>query len=666
MSQEIRSYEGTEPYIFISYAHRDSVRAIPIMQKLVDEGFRIWYDEGIAPGSEWTENIAEHLRRAEVVLAFGSKSYVSSKNCRQEIEFSISEEKNLLVIWLEETELSAGLKMRVSTIQNIKKYQLDEGAFYRKLYQTTSIMKTRWSIPETPPIQEQLQGQVPPGIQYQGQEMVQLSSQNQKEAGGNQIQKQSKTGNRKKKFPLIPVLIASAVLIVGIVGGILLFGGKSKTSSSSGQSDSDEVMITIAGKSYKSSSRTLSINDCTLSEEDKKAIGRLNKLYVLRLENCGLDSLSGIPFENLKELVSISLQGNPGITSEDLAALSAIKSQITQLNLAGTGVDNLEKILPAEKLSILSLDGCTGFSNDEQLSKLTNLEGLFISNTEISSVESFTELTKLKRFSAEGNHLKSLKGLENALYLEEVYAGDNLLTTMDGLENTTQLINVDLHGNSISDVSVLKKSVKTLKILDLSGNPISDTESFYSEIALPAENASAFFLDDTGLDKLSSFNNMSGLKYLSLKNNKIAEGDVSLVLRKLVYLDVSGNQLKGSFDLFSEESSYSVAIMDNQLTGIRVNGSLSRVFLSGNPIVQLGAEGASAFEVYLSYRDNMKGSVGTSGSVYMEDVPMDLRVNMEKQDYRIKFVERADTETAYDKLRNEKYEKVMLKKTEYF
>ena len=68
------SYEGREPYIFVSYAHKDSDKVVKIIEKLVEEGYRVWYDDGIAPGSEWPENIAQHLDGCAVFMAFISNN----------------------------------------------------------------------------------------------------------------------------------------------------------------------------------------------------------------------------------------------------------------------------------------------------------------------------------------------------------------------------------------------------------------------------------------------------------------------------------------------------------------------------------------------------------------------------------------------------------------
>ncbi|MBQ1488402.1 MAG: toll/interleukin-1 receptor domain-containing protein, partial [Lachnospiraceae bacterium] len=48
-----RPYEGKEKYIFISYSHKDTDRVMPIISRLMNEGFRVWYDDGISPGTEW-------------------------------------------------------------------------------------------------------------------------------------------------------------------------------------------------------------------------------------------------------------------------------------------------------------------------------------------------------------------------------------------------------------------------------------------------------------------------------------------------------------------------------------------------------------------------------------------------------------------------------------
>ena len=81
-------YEGNEPYIFVSYSHKDSERVLPILNAMNAAGYRVWYDEGIPWTSEWPAVIAKHIRNCAVFLAFHSSVSMKSKYCDLEIEFA--------------------------------------------------------------------------------------------------------------------------------------------------------------------------------------------------------------------------------------------------------------------------------------------------------------------------------------------------------------------------------------------------------------------------------------------------------------------------------------------------------------------------------------------------------------------------------------------------
>ena len=70
------AYKGDKPYIFISYAHKDSNIIFPIISRIINDGYRVWYDEGIIPGSNWDVHISSLLDKSSNVLAFLSKSYI--------------------------------------------------------------------------------------------------------------------------------------------------------------------------------------------------------------------------------------------------------------------------------------------------------------------------------------------------------------------------------------------------------------------------------------------------------------------------------------------------------------------------------------------------------------------------------------------------------------
>ncbi|MBR2987471.1 MAG: toll/interleukin-1 receptor domain-containing protein [Clostridia bacterium] len=118
-----RAYEGNEPYIFISYAHKDISLVMPIIEGLAAKGFRIWYDAGIEAGTEWPEYIAEHLENCAAFVAFISEAAIASKNCRREINFAIDLDKEPLAIYLEEVRLTAGMRMQLGTLQAMFYYR---------------------------------------------------------------------------------------------------------------------------------------------------------------------------------------------------------------------------------------------------------------------------------------------------------------------------------------------------------------------------------------------------------------------------------------------------------------------------------------------------------------------------------------------------------------
>lgn len=118
-------YEGTQPYIFISYSHKDNEQVHRIIRDLQARGFRIWYDNGIEAGSEWPEYIAAHLRGANCVISFISSNFVSSQNCRRELIFSQDLDKPMLCVYLEETELSDGIRMQLGLNQALFRDKYD-------------------------------------------------------------------------------------------------------------------------------------------------------------------------------------------------------------------------------------------------------------------------------------------------------------------------------------------------------------------------------------------------------------------------------------------------------------------------------------------------------------------------------------------------------------
>ena len=129
-----KPYTGNEPYVFISYAHKDKDEVFDIISRLQQEGCRVWYDEGIDPGTEWDEYIAGHIADCGCVISFISGNYINSNNCKDEINFARDLDKPRMLVYLEKTSLPLGMSMRLGRLQAIHAYTYDDRAdFFRKL-----------------------------------------------------------------------------------------------------------------------------------------------------------------------------------------------------------------------------------------------------------------------------------------------------------------------------------------------------------------------------------------------------------------------------------------------------------------------------------------------------------------------------------------------------
>lgn len=128
------AYQGSRPFLFVSYSHKDHEGVFRILLELSKKGYRIWYDDGIDPGNEWAEEIARALKTCSCFLAFVSNNSLASSNVRDEMHFAREHEKTSLLVHMEPVDLPESVDLRFSRIQAIYKYRyVEEEAFYKKL-----------------------------------------------------------------------------------------------------------------------------------------------------------------------------------------------------------------------------------------------------------------------------------------------------------------------------------------------------------------------------------------------------------------------------------------------------------------------------------------------------------------------------------------------------
>jgi ABC-type amino acid transport substrate-binding protein len=132
VDRPFKAYKGDDPFIFVSYAHEDAEHVFPELQWLRDQGFNLWYDEGISPGSEWRGELAEAISGSALVLFFVSPRSVESVHCTREVSYALDNAKQFLAIHIEQTTLPPSLALSLNSLQAILQYELADTEFRLK------------------------------------------------------------------------------------------------------------------------------------------------------------------------------------------------------------------------------------------------------------------------------------------------------------------------------------------------------------------------------------------------------------------------------------------------------------------------------------------------------------------------------------------------------
>jgi len=133
VERPFQAYKGDEPYVFVSYSHKDSPTVYPELTWLRERGFNVWYDEGIEAGTEWTEELANRITDARLFLFFVTPNSAEPQNCRNEVNFALTNEIPTLAVHLKKTDLPRGLSLSLATRQAILKHTMADQEYREKL-----------------------------------------------------------------------------------------------------------------------------------------------------------------------------------------------------------------------------------------------------------------------------------------------------------------------------------------------------------------------------------------------------------------------------------------------------------------------------------------------------------------------------------------------------
>ena len=139
MQCSARSYNGEESYVFFSYCHQDKAAVYPIIEQLVKDGCRVWYDEGITAGASWPEMIAKHLDGCSVCICAVTEAFSKSHNCRNEMTFALENNIHVIALIVEDFTQPLGLRLQMANTQQIRLSECGYDQMFQKIYSGVGV-----------------------------------------------------------------------------------------------------------------------------------------------------------------------------------------------------------------------------------------------------------------------------------------------------------------------------------------------------------------------------------------------------------------------------------------------------------------------------------------------------------------------------------------------
>ena len=221
-------------------------------------------------------------------------------------------------------------------------------------------------------------------------------------------------------------------------------------------------------------------------------------------------------------------------TLEDLSKLTHLES-LTITNLPNGTLADLAGLT---ELRSLDISGCQFAPSELRvLEKLPNLEKLILSDCTLSTIADLENLTGLTYLDLSNNTIRNLEPLMGMTQMKELYLQLNAVNSLEALTGMYELEKLNISFNAVSSLSPLGLCGK-LKWLDASNNTISSVNGIASLQLLETLK-----LDYNQLSDVSSLGASIQLKELSFTNNSVYDISTLASLSNLEVFDFSYNNV---------------------------------------------------------------------------------------------------------------------------
>ena len=254
---------------------------------------------------------------------------------------------------------------------------------------------------------------------------------------------------------------------------------------------------------------------------------------------------------------------------------------------------------------------------DVTVAHLDAITSLNLNDKNITSLKTndFNGLTALTSLYLQGNSISDISALKKLTALTSLYLQGNSISDISVLENLTALVVLSLGDNSISDISTLDNLSK-LRALYLGENSISDLSALKGLTELQV-----LYMGSNSISDISVLANLTKLITLWMNRNSITDISALENLTSLRYLHLSGNPISDygplrslkaanssiSIDLdinnnppvFSDGDSTTRSIAENTASGQNIGAAVSATDADTNDTLtySLGGTDAESFSI---------------------------------------------------------------------
>lgn len=119
-------YIGDEPFVFVSYARKDSELAYAEIARLQALGCRVWYDRAIRGAKKWREELRSAIENCHLFVALLTANAATSEYMEKEIYHARDHRKEFLALHFAPGALSKDVAFEVKHLQHIHCHELPE------------------------------------------------------------------------------------------------------------------------------------------------------------------------------------------------------------------------------------------------------------------------------------------------------------------------------------------------------------------------------------------------------------------------------------------------------------------------------------------------------------------------------------------------------------